>query len=232
MGVLSAYLASLNVLPSTKARYLSHVEMAYARIRGPRSPRGQLAVQDLRDALRRQQQAHPARQARPATREEVEKLFRLDPTGMGLLVATQWATASRYGDLQAVEARDVEVTDAGALITLRQTKTTNAVGIRTVACVLPSVVRQALVQAMAERNRPFEVPYYRYLNFLKREETDLSAHSIRRGAVQAAMRRGSDKQVMRLTGHMDVKSLAIHAGRIPTKWRLDMEKASRDIWRC
>lgn len=226
------YLASLDVLPGTKARYLSHVEMAYARLRGPRSPRGQLAIQDLRDSLKRQQLAHIPRQARPATREEITKLFHLEPTGRGLLAAVQFATASRFGDLQAVERADIEMTTSGALITLRKTKTATAVGARTVACVLPGRVRQALISAMGERNKPFQVSYHQYLNLMKRVSKDLSAHSIRRGAVQAAMRCGKDKHVMRLTGHTDVKSLATYAGRIPTRWRTEMEEASREIWRA
>ena len=228
---MSTYLDNLDVLPATKARYLSHVEMAYARLRGPRSPRAQLQITDLRDALKRQNMGHVPRQARPATRKDIVKLFNMEPTGRGLLAAVQFATASRFGDLQSVERADIEVTTVGAMMNLRKTKTTLAVGVRTVACALPPPIREALIAAMVERVRPLEVPYRRYLSFLKQVRTDLSAHSIRRGAVQAAMRTGRDKEVMRLTGHADIKSLAIYAGRIPTRWRAEMEAASTEIWR-
>ena len=225
------YIMGLNVAPATRLRYLSHVEQAFLRAHGPRSPQAEVAIRDLRDGLKRLQPDRPPRQAPPITPQEVRTIFAMEPLGLGLTAAIQYAAAARWGDLQAVDVNDITLTSPTTItLRLRKTKTSTTVGERTVACVVPTSVGRALRVKMREANHPLRGDYRKYLQLLKSLRPELSAHSIRRGAVQAAMRSVDDGAVMRLTGHTSVATLAKYAGTLPLSWRKEMEAASKAAW--
>ena len=153
----------------------------------------------------------------------------MEPTLLGPLAVVQFATASRFGDLQEVESPDVTLEGDIVLMSLRRTKTALSSGTRVVLGHLP-LHTVAAVRAMLKRQRPFRCEYRECIAFLKAVRPDLSAHSLRRGAVQQAMRTAPDAHVMRLTGHRSVETLARYAGVLPQTWKREMLSAADAIW--
>lgn len=229
-STLTRYLnANAHLAAATRLRYLSHVEVACVRLFGPRPPREAAAVEDVRGILRREKLVVTQRQAPPAGARDVLSVFALNPGVLGTVAVVQFATASRFGDLQTVEAADVVLEDDTVLITLRRTKTALSTGTRTViGCLPPSTL--TAVRALLTRRLPFQCDYRKYVALLKRARSDLTAHSLRRGAIQAALRHTTDAKVMRLTGHQSMDAFARYAGVLPQVWKEEMVEAATAIW--
>lgn len=219
----------LQCRPHTVARYLSHVTVMNERVFGP--PLGTQAahLSDLRASLARLGAGAVRSQATPATAADVRAIWQLAPRDVGLISALLWGAAMRFGDLAAVTPSDVHIDGDSVELTLRRTKTSSFGGPpRTVAFRLPPQALTAL-RGLLDTTRPllFRTPYPAFLREVRRVCPHLTAHSFRRGAVQVAMASGAgDADVMRLTGHKSLESLATYAGRLPVTWRAQMLLAS------
>ena len=215
----------------TVARYVSHVAVFNERVFGPVQGPDAARLSDLRASLARAGAGRAVRQAEAATAADVVGIWREAPPEVGLMAAVMWAAALRHADAAGVVATDVLFADDGPVeITLRRTKTTAFGGPpRVVAFVLPAPVRRALRALVTRRGTGplFSVPYRTFLREVQKARPGMTAHSFRRGAVQAALRGGAtDEAVMRLTGHKSLDSLATYAGRLPNTWRTQMVSAS------
>ena len=220
------------VTTETAARYVSHVVVFNERVFGPVQGPDAARLSDLRASLARAGAGRVVKQAEAATAADVVRIWRDASPEVGLMAAVMWAAALRHADAVGVAATDVVFADDRTVeITLRRTKTTAFGGPpRVVALVLPTQVRRALRVLIRMRGtRPlFNVPYRAFLKEVQKVRPGLTAHSFRRGAVQAALRSGAtDEAVMRLTGHKSLESLATYAGRLPNTWRDQMVSASR-----
>jgi hypothetical protein len=228
------YIQSIGQLAtSTRLRYLSHVEVAHLRLHGSRQPRDAAVVEDIRARLKREQMGQGLKQASPATQADVLRAFALEPRTLGPIAVVQFATASRFGDLQGVEAADANLEDDVIYIHLRRTKTSLSTGPRIVLIVLGRLPQHTIsaVRALLNQREPFVCEYRAYIALLTKVRPDLSAHSLRRGAVQLAMRTAHDQHVMRLTGHRSVETLARYAGVLPQTWKAEMMAAADAVWR-
>lgn len=213
---------------ATRLRYLSHVEVAHRRLYGLRSPLASAKISDLRDICKRQQLYDATRQAPPATAADVMRGLEIHPT-LGAVAVVQFATATRFGDLRAVVTDDVSMHADRLVINLRHTKTSLTTGPRFVVGRIPTRALPNVTELLTIK-QPFAIPPHAYANFLRQVRPDLSAHSLRRGAIQAAMRSTSDRNIMRLTGHRSVESLARYSGVLPKTWAEEMDAAATAIW--
>jgi hypothetical protein len=149
------------------------------------------------------------------------------------MAAIMWAGAFRHADLEHVQPSDISAVDDDGTydITLRVTKTTTFTGQpRVVRIVLPRRVRRHMHHVL---RGVLQLPSYRrFLREVKRLCPMLSAHSFRRGAIQAAMDAGiPDEAVMRVSGHKALDSLATYAARLPRLWKEQMASVSRaGLW--
>ena len=228
---VARYLRSIvDLKAATRLRYLSHVEVAHLRLYGARPPREAAMIADIRETLKRGLVGDAPNQAPPATTADVLRAYSMDPDGLGAVAVVQYATATRFGDLQGVVSADATIDGNIITISLRRTKTTLTSGTRAVLVRLPSHT-VATVRALLEREQPFKCEYGAYLGLLRRVHKGLSAHSLRRGAIQQAMRSAQDAQVMRLTGHRSLETLARYAGVLPQTWKLEMIAAADAIWK-
>lgn len=211
-------------------RYVGHVLTANARIFGPLTGTEALQIADLQAALVRADAGRVRAKAPPAHHDDLRRLWGSAPPDVALLAAVLWAGAFRHSDLRHVRRADVTAgTDGSFDVLIRLCKTTTRTGQpRVVSIVLPPPAARALEEALRSP-LPWAlfVPYPRFCHFVSSICPGLTAHSFRRGAVQAAMAAGvEDRAVMRLSGHASRDSLAAYAARIPATWRAQMMRAS------
>ena len=220
-----------SLAPATINRYVSHVTAMNTRIFGAPVGTEVTLLADLRAAVSRAEAGRKRRQALPATAEDVRAMWKHAVPDVALAAALMWAGAMRFGDLVSVGKADVTLCGGGEVeIELRRTKTNSYGGPpRVIAIVVPRRVERTLESRLKTRAGPLvDTTYPHFLREMQRIHPHLSAHSLRRGAVQAAMNRGAnDRAVMRLTGHTSLESLATYAGRLPTTWKLEMLSASQ-----
>lgn len=223
------------VAPATVLRYLSHVTVARQRVVGPLTPREQVVMNDVRDVVRRRVWERPVQQAVPMVAQHAQALFDRDPLGLGLLAVVMFVSGLRHADAVRLRGSDVRFQLDHVELTLRAEKT-NTVGrpARCVAVCLPPQPRLRLAAlAVRSRNAPmWQQPYHRFMAFLKQLDPSLTAHSPRRGFVQAALAAGvDDAAVMRSTGHHTIEGFAAYAGVLPGTWRQQMLTASLAVAR-
>jgi integrase len=185
-----------------------------------------------------------AERLRPYT--TVKKAFPFDPhllhlfagPGMDLTdlkLTVMYCAAARFADLTQVRPRDVDVLPSTVQMTMRATKTDKATSAgRTVEFFLPESACHTLTSHLASLPNDSPVFPASYKVTLKRLQSraghQFSLHSLRRGAVQAAMRAGvADRDVMRLTGHQSRRALAEYAETLPTTWRAQSLRAASAI---
>lgn len=223
------------VAPATLLRYVSHVTVMNDRIFGPLGGPEALQLEDMRASLARKEAGRATTQAVAATPGDLRRLWKEAPGQVRLVASLLWAGAMRFSDLVAVRTRDVLIRDGStAEVTLRVTKTSQRGGPpRVVVLKLPRRVMKRLRQQLESGEGPLiAMTCAQFRNAVKRVCPHLTAHSFRRGAVQAAMDSGvEDTAVMRLTGHKSLESLTTYAGRLPMLWRREMEAASAaTVW--
>lgn len=223
-----------HLAPPTRIRALAHVVASLSRLGAEWSIAEQLRLNDFRDTLKRAQSSHRPRQAVAASFTETLQLFVAQPFEMGLLAMCLFCSASRFGDLVGILASDVRCTDGFVNISLHREKTaTYSIHRRDLHFQLPPTPMMTLRRVL--RQRPPSAPlwtctYPQFLAFVKQTHPRLSAHSFRRGAIQAALSNSaSDADVMRLSGHKTLEAFAAYAGQLPNTWKEQMARASHAI---
>jgi len=228
------WVARLPVRPATISAYVSHIREGFRalELQHEADARVLVDVQQIAERLR------PFASVKKATPLDPRLLYlfsnpEMDSTDLHL--AVMYCAATRFADLTRALPRDVHVLPGSVRLTLRATKTdkTSSAG-RTIEFFLPACAHRALttrLASLAPHDQVFPATYAMALRRLRsRAGHQYSLHSMRRGAVQAAMRAGvADRDVMRLTGHQSRRALGEYAEALPNTWRAQSLRAASAI---
>jgi hypothetical protein len=176
------------------------------------------------------------RQAAPATARHVRRIAYLRPGHRAtLFIQLLWAAAARPSDLARVLARDVSFPrPCGVQMRYRLTKSQQTGSVRKVVFFLPPPVWWQLV--CLKQQCPPSAPILPFSasninNFLRSLALPLTSYSFRRGAVQRMLDADvPPREICRLTGHKNERTLLIYADRVPPRsWRA-MQLAASALW--
>jgi hypothetical protein len=243
--------ATLGAAGVAAPRYVESVLSAAAMVsrRAGFHPSSIVAFGDARDALKRRFADTPLRQALPARRTDVHRLFEADPSYFGLFAALLFYTLARSSDWSRTGLLGKGVTPADLTrvgkrewqVRYGATKADPTGWSRTVCFLLPRPVHVALrrrLRAVGPSSRPLfaDMSAQRLRRWLARRCRDrtvtrrYTAHSFRRGAVRLALVRGAaGRAVTRFTGHKSLEMLTRYAGLQPAEWRRQQRAVSRTL---
>lgn len=223
----------MNVAPSTKAAYASHIRVAFRRL-GEAQEAEHRALTDLQEIAERFRPFAKTRKASPIPPQLITEFDHPGMDATDARIVMLYAAAARFADLAHVRMEDVQCFGQTVQLRLIATKTTKtSVGRSILCCPLPNTL--GWLKRRLETATPsaylFDSSYAQTSRRLKsRIGEQYTLHSLRRGAVQAAMRAGiADRDVMRLTGHQSRRALAEYAEALPLTWRLQCLRAARAI---
>lgn len=212
------WILSLNVQPRTAKNYLSALTTVATRISGLTAAELNARFPELPDTqavLSRAQPFTPVKRAKLANTTDVMTLLEQEPQGRGLLAALMWFAAARFSDLHLLCARHflLDPRRRRVRVHLFRTKTDQSGLGRFILVQLPTQVFTLLdvsLRGKAPDDRWMNITYPRMYPFLK--EQGLTAHSFRRGAINAALDAGvTPEQLMLLTGHKTREALLRYA---------------------
>lgn len=216
--VVRAWLAERaqeGVAPPSLLNDLSHVRAGIARVTDLSVPAATL-LNDARDGLRRLLPDHVVRQAVPATMRHLEALDALPHTDAVFTARLMWHLAARHADVSGLLPCDVTCLRQGLIqVRYRRTKTSQVGAVRTVVAILPPRTWLQLRLRLGRESLGLS-SYDALVSTLRRIDPHLTAHSLRRGAVQALLdAQVPMTEVMRLTGHQQEDTLLRYADRPP-----------------
>lgn len=182
--------------------------------------------QDLSNGLRRRLPAYPPRQAAPLTAREIRDAWiRNAGERSADFVVVAFASMGRFSDVSRIR----QLRPAGRSVVVEW-------GVRKPAPTQqhPTAVRIAFPPWFVPRRDIWSPLPFRGVTrnqVMRVLPPGFSTHSLRRGAIQAAMEAGaSDAEVTRLSGHQSLEALARYAGMLPKTWAEETLAASRAVW--
>lgn len=207
--------ARAGISPPTLLNDLTHIRAGLARVAQLSIPAATL-LDDARAGLRRLLPDHVVRQAVPATLRHMVAVDRLPDTSAVLTARLMWHLAARHADVMELLPQDVTCLQHGLVqVRYRRTKTSQVGAVRTVVAIVPKRTWQQLEGRLRQGHLGL-VPYAALVKALQMVDPALTAHSLRRGAVQALLdARVPTEEVMRLTGHQQEDTLLRYADRPP-----------------
>lgn len=232
----AASLLARDLKPSYISNEMSRVTVVL-RARYSVSAADERRLVNMRAQIDRLKPFFTTRQAYPARRRHVRLIQQLRPHAREtLFVQLLWAAAARPSDLSRLCPRDVSFPrPLGVQVTFRLTKAQQTGSVRTAIFYLPLSLwlRLRRLVSLSKPSRPFlpiDVPTIN--NFLRSLPLPhLTSYSFRRGAVQAMLDADvPPREVCRLTGHKDTKSLLIYADRVPPRAWAAMTRAAAALW--
>lgn len=207
--------ARAGVAPPSLLNDLSHVRAGLARVTELSVPAATL-LNDARDGLRRLLPDHVVRQAVPATLSHMEAIDNLPASDATFTARLMWHLAARHADVMELLPHDITCLRRGLVqVRYRRTKTSQVGAVRTVVAILPPRTWQQLQPRLQQESLRL-APYAALVSVLREIDPRLTAHSLRRGAVQALLdAQVPMAEVMRLTGHQQEDTLLRYADRPP-----------------
>ncbi|KAJ9438646.1 hypothetical protein DIPPA_02380 [Diplonema papillatum] len=171
---------------------------------------GSIVIKDLRRALRRLGANKPAKQAVPATSAEVHAVVGRSTDGaVAMAVLVAWRSGARVGDVVRLRPQDVTFTPGGAKISWWITKS-DPFHMGALSAIALSARETAELRAMAgcAREKLFPTTFGSVGRALRRENPELSCHSLRRGALTELLRGGVGlNEIRQFSGHSSESAL-------------------------
>eukprot|EP01060_Flectonema_neradi_P037741 TRINITY_DN7691_c0_g1_i2.p1 TRINITY_DN7691_c0_g1~~TRINITY_DN7691_c0_g1_i2.p1 ORF type:complete len:382 (+),score=18.69 TRINITY_DN7691_c0_g1_i2:735-1880(+) len=213
--------------PSTALQYSFDVVSAMARTETPfPTPRPQVIL-DFRRALARMGAIKDSVPATPITRDQLKSVLASKWDQTSLAIRLCWMSASRLSDVNRLEKEHVILKEGPAIQidwTITKTDVYKLGTIQLVSVDIQTWRALKKLRASTKDSQPLfpEASYSRVSRMLKKLDSGLTPHSIKRGAIHALWESGlSLSEIQSITGHATMTALFRYLPRSATRTRAD-----------